>query len=173
MRDFFASRRKETKYKNVDGEPPVDRLHFAVDSSQIVATEIETEIRLPVAPVNRVVNQLLIIRAEDAHSRRSKDVERDASSETHEPVVPIGRMQQPLGSSDHSVERFPDSVQVVDVGAVNEKRPKKGLDSGLTLIRVDFSHLRNFAVAIALQVKQVEAASGATLRKTMERKHST
>lgn len=50
---------------------------------------------------------------------------------------------------------------------------KKGLDSGLTLIRVDFSHLRNFAVAIALQVKQVEAASGATLRKTMERKHNT
>ena len=82
-------------------------------------------------------------------------------------------MQQPLGSSDHSVERFPDSVQVVDVGAVDEKRPKKGLDSGLTLIRVDFSHLRNFAVVIALQVKQVEAASGATLRKTMERKHST
>ena len=63
MRDFFASRRKETNYKNVDGEPPVDRLHFAVDRSQVVATEIETEIRLPVATVNRVVNRLLIIPA--------------------------------------------------------------------------------------------------------------
>lgn len=173
MRDFFTSRRKITKYKNVDGEPPVNRLHFAVDGSQVVATEVETKVRLPVATVNRVVNRLLIIRAENAHSRRSKDVERNASSETRRSVVPIGGMQQSLGGFDHGVERFPDSVQVVNVGTVGERRSKEGLDSGLALIRVDFSHLRNFAVAVALQVKQVEAASGATLRKTMERKHST
>ena len=173
MRDFFASRRKKTNYKNVDSEPPVDRFHFAVDGSQVVATEVETEIRFPVATVNRVVNRLLIIRAKDAHSCRSEDIERNASSETHGLVVPIGGMQQSLGSFDHGVERFPDSVQVVNVGAVSKGRSKEGLDSRLTLIRVDFSHLRNFAVAIAFQMKQIEAASGATLCKTMERKHST
>ena len=121
MRDFFASRRKNAKYENVDGEPPVDRFHFAVDGSQVVATEIEMEVRLPVATVNRVVNRLLIIRAEDAHSRRRKDVERNASSETHESVVPLGGMQQSLGGFDHGVERFPDSIQVVDVGTVGER----------------------------------------------------
>ena len=125
MRDFFASKRKETKNKNVDGEPSVDCLHFTVDGSEIVATEIETEIRLPVATVNRVVDRFLIVCTENAHSRRSKDVERNASSDANTVEIPVRGMQQSFGGFDHRVERFPDSVQVVDIGTVCQRTMKK------------------------------------------------
>ena len=44
MRDFCELRGKRDGNENVDCEPSVDCLHFTVDGSQIVATEIEAEI---------------------------------------------------------------------------------------------------------------------------------
>lgn len=103
IRDFCALREKRNGNENVDGEPSVDCLHFTVDGSQIVATEIETEIRFLVAMVNRIIDRFLIVRTENAHSGRSKDVERNASNEANGANIPFRGMQYTFGGFDHHI----------------------------------------------------------------------